>query len=361
VSRAEDPSSAPVTARAGRARWRDPRVWIGIAVTAFCVWLALRGVSFREVGRDIARANWVVLLSLSLPAYAGLVWLRALRWRHLTDPIQPIGSAALARAVSVGFMANNVLPLRVGEVARAWYLARETGASPAALFGTVLLERVIDTVCVVAMVAVVASLFGAEGEAALARGAMVLVPAAALPSAGMLALRAWPEPISRGVAWLLRPLPRRLQRLAEQILRRFAEGLGALRGGRHLFWIALQSIAIWFGLSTLTIVAAFWALGIDLGSPLRVVGAAWAAQAAIGVAVALPSAPGFFGLFHYACRFALERFGVPTETAVAAGTLIHIVMWVTLTTAGLAVLRIRRTTLSEMGRAAGAGSVPASR
>ena len=72
----------------------------------------------------------------------------------------------------------------------------------------------------------------------------------------------------------------------------------------------------------------------------------------MGVAVALPSAPGFFGIFHMACRLALVSFGVAPATALAAGTLLHGVMWVTLTTAGLLVLRIRHTSLGEVDEAA---------
>jgi hypothetical protein len=99
--------------------------------------------------------------------------------------------------------------------------------------------------------------------------------------------------------------------------------------------------------------AAFASLGLDLGSPFQTLGAAWTTQAAIGVAVAVPSAPGFFGIFHWACKLALVRFGVAPGTAVAAGTLIHAVMWVSLTGMGLAVLRARRTSLDEVDRAVG--------
>ena len=109
------------------------------------------------------------------------------------------------------------------------------------------------------------------------------------------------------------------------------------RGGRHLGWIALHSVSLWLVLSVPPIAAAFLALGIDLGSSERMLEAAWTTQAAIGVAVAVPSAPGFFGVFHFACRLALVRFGVSPDAAVAAGTLIHAVMWVTLTAAGFLV------------------------
>ena len=116
----------------------------------------------------------------------------------------------------------------------------------------------------------------------------------------------------------------------------------------------MHSVISWFVLSTLPIVAAFLSLDMELGSLLQLLGAAWTTQAAVGVAVALPSAPGFFGIFHGACKIALLRFGVEAETAVAAGTLIHGVMWLTLTGLGLAVLRLRRTSLGELDEAAAA-------
>lgn len=324
-------------------------------MTALFLWLSLRGVPFAEVGRAIAHAHWGVLLVLSVPSYGLLVWVRAVRWRYLTDPIRPLASAPLARATAVGFLANNVFPLRMGEFVRSWYLARETGVSAAAVFGTVILERVIDTLSVIAMVCLVVPLRARGDDAGLARGALMLVPFAVLPFLCLWALRARPAQVERCVLAVLRPLSARAAGSVERILHRFAEGLGALRGGRHLLWIGLHSVVIWLLISVVPILAAFLALDIELPSPGQALVAAWTTQAAIGVAVALPSAPGFFGIFHYACRLALVRFGVSPETAVAAGTLVHSVMWLTLSALGFAVLRSRRTSLAEVDRAAGGG------
>jgi uncharacterized protein (TIRG00374 family) len=310
-------------------------------------------VPFVEVGRVIAGANWWVLVGLSIPTYLALIWLRSLRWGHLTDPIQPIPRASLCRATAVGFMANNVFPLRMGEVVRSWYLAKEVGGSAAAIFGTVILERIIDTVCVILLVGIVIAWQGSGGDSLLAEGAILLLPVALLPIGALMLLKAAPELVVRVVVTVLRPLPR-LASLAERLLRRFHEGLGALRGGRHLFWIAVQSAVIWLVVSPAAILVGFLALGIDLGSPVEMIEATWVTQAAVGVAVALPSAPGFFGLFHLACKIALLRFGVAPETAVAAGTLIHAMMWLSLTSIGLLVLRSRRTSLGEVDDAAAA-------
>jgi uncharacterized protein (TIRG00374 family) len=323
-------------------------------VTALFLWLALRGVPFRDVGRAIAGARWGVLLGLSVPSYFLLVWVRALRWRYLTDPIRPLANLALSRATAVGFLANNVFPLRMGEFVRSWYLARETGVSAAAVFGTVILERVIDTVCVIAMVGLVLPLRASGDDAGLARGAVLLAPFAVLPILFLWALRARPAQVERLVLALLRPVSARAAAFVERVIHRFAEGLGALRGGRHLFWIGFHSVVIWLVISIVPIVAAFLALDIELPSAWQSLVAAWTTQAAIGVAVALPSAPGFFGIFHYACRLALVRSGVSPETAVAAGTLIHSVMWLTLSALGFAVLRSRRTSLAEVDHAADA-------
>jgi hypothetical protein len=125
-----------------------------------------------------------------------------------------------------------------------------------------------------------------------------------------------------------------------------------LKGGAHLFWIAFHSIVVWFVASTIPMLAGFWALGLDLGSPFETLVAAWITLATVGMAVAIPSAPGFFGTYHAACRLALEPFGVSPEEAVALGTLLHGTFWVTLTLLGFAVLRSRRTSLEDLERAA---------
>ncbi len=303
------------------------------------------------VGEAIGRANWLILLGLSIPSYLLCVILRALRWRHLTNPIQPISTAPLFRAVSIGFMANNIFPLRMGEVIRAWYLARETGAPTAAIFGTVILERVVDTVTVIALAALALGLWGAGSGGMLAKGVVLLIPVAVAPLAALVALRLAPDQFIALAGWLLRPFPDRVSEYVRGALGRFGQGLGALSGGIHLFWIAAHSIVIWLVASTIPILAGFAALGIELGSAYETLVAAWVTQSAVGMAVAIPSAPGFFGTYHAACKLALEPFGVSPETAVALGTLVHGVFWLTLTLLGLAVLRFGKTSLSDLDNA----------
>ncbi len=317
-------------------------------------------MDFSLVVAAIREANWILLVGLSVPSYLVIVLLRAMRWRHLTDPVQPIGIRPLFRATAVGFMANNIFPLRVGEVIRPWFLGREVGAPSAALFGTVILERVIDTIMVIALATIAIALRGAGGDGILARVAVGLIPVAIAPLIVLVVLRVAPDTAIGVARWFLRPFPARFGSYVIDVLDRFGDGLGALTGGAHLFWIGFHSIVIWFVASTLPMLAGFWALGIDFGSPFETLLAAWITLAAVGMAVAIPSAPGFFGTYHAACRLALEPLGVAPEVAVALGTLIHGVFWITLTLLGVVVLRSRHTSWGELEQAAEVSEGPSS-
>jgi uncharacterized membrane protein YbhN (UPF0104 family) len=336
---------------ARRRRLRDPRLWLGIAITAATLALAVRGVDFGTLVRDVSRVNLPLLIGLSFPIYLLTLWVRALRWRHLTNAVCEAKRGALFRATSIGALANNVFPLRIGEVVRAFYLARETRAGTAAIFGTVVLERGLDGVAVLAMALLIFGARGGPDAGALAVG-IPLLAGATLPLAGVVWLRLAPDQVVRVVCAVLGVMGGRGAASVERLIRHMAEGLGSLQGGRHLWWIAAYTILIWTVLGIAPFLIAMRALGIDLGSLERDVSAAFVTLTAVGVAVALPSAPGFLGPYHLATREALRRFGVTEELALALGTLSHAVFWLSTTGIGLAVLRYRGTRLDELAGAA---------
>jgi uncharacterized protein (TIRG00374 family) len=343
---------------AGRrlAKLGDPRILVGLAISAVTLWFALRGVSFAALGRDIARANLAVLLIPSVPAYLAMLYVRALRWRHLTLAVAPVERGAVFRATAVGFMVNNVFPLRIGEVVRAWYLGREAGVSSAAIFATIIVEHLIDAAVVLSLAVLV---LGSRGAAATGLDLRaVLPPLAALvavPLVFIVALRVAPErTVALGTRLSGPLLPQRWNRRLEQLLHQFAEGMGGLRGRHSIMWVTIHTATLWLVISIVPFVAALLAMEIDLGAPIHTVTASFNLLIWVAVAVALPSAPGFFGPYHAACWVALQPLGVPKEAAVALGTLCHVVFWLTVTITGLAVLGFRRTRLGETLEASGA-------
>lgn len=345
------PESSPL-----KRHWiRDWRVWLAVAITGVCLWWSMRGVPLDEVLQAMARADLLLLVGLSVPAYIGAVFFRALRWRHLTNAVAVMPRGILYTATSIGFMVNNLVPLRIGEVVRAWVLARDQKVSASSMLGTVALERVLDIISVLLLALFALSWAGAESYEGgiLLEGALLMIPVAVAPLAGIVALRVAPETVFRMTRWVLRPFPERMGIVAEGLLRRFADGLGALQGGSHLFWIVLHSALIWLVFSTIPVVAGVEAFGIDLGDPEEVVVLCWIVLGVVGVAVAIPSAPGFFGPYQLAFKAVLVRFGVDPATALAAGLLVWFVFWVTLTVHGFVVLRLGGISFSELGRNAG--------
>lgn len=347
-------SVAPLARR--RSVWRSPWLWIGVAISAVNLWWAFHDQQLAEVGRHILRANWWAILLVAVPSHVAANWIRALRWRHLTDPIARIEVAALFRATAVMFMGNNLFPLRAGEVLRAWYLAREVGTSATSLLATILLERVIDAIAVVLLaVGLMYSMHVRSGPSseALWLGVPALLLAAVLPLAFMVLLRRAPETTLRLARRSCEVLLRgRLADEVESLLRKFSTGLGAIRGGTHLAWVTVHTVILWGVFSMLPFAVVLVAMDIAPGGVGRTLEAGYSTLVWVGLAVSLPSAPGFFGLFQTASRVALAPFGVPTDAAVALGTVANVTYWVTTTALGLISLRFGRTSFDAVSRAA---------
>ncbi len=330
-------SGAP--SRSVLARLVDPRVLLGFATTALALWFAFRGVSFAELGAALVNAHIGWLLLVAVPAYVGSVQLRALRWRILAVHVTDVPTRAAFRATAVGFMVNSLFPLRIGEIARAVLLARATGGNAGALFGTVVLERVIDGVFLVGIAAFV---IGSQIDLDL------LAAAAMVPLAGIAALRLWPALLLAFAARVgAALLPARLAERADRLLRDIATGLAGLRLGADLAWVTVHTALLWCLAAPIHFYAASRALELSFGSLGADAHASFVTMVAVGAAVAIPSAPGFFGPYHAACRLALVPLGASPAQAIALGTLAHATFWLSSLALGLWCLRAGGGRLSE--------------
>ncbi|MCP3985180.1 MAG: flippase-like domain-containing protein [bacterium] len=321
---------------------------MGFAITAGALVFAFRGVDFSVLAAEMARVNLAWLLIPSVFGYLICTWSRALRWRHLLRAFGEIETGSLFRATAVGYMANNLFPFRLGEVARSWFLARETGTSGAAIFGSVIVERVIDAVVVLGLAAFVLGTRGAQAGGPDVRQAIIALSiVASVPALGVVALRQAPDFFIGLVRWGLGWAPRGpVDRICE-LLDQIAQGLRGIRNGRDFFWVMFHTLTFWLGLNIIPYYAAIRAFDIDLGGLMAELHACLTLMVWIGAAVALPSAPGFAGTYHAACRAALVPLGVSEEVALALGTLSHALFWASLTLLGLAVLRSHGTGLNE--------------
>jgi len=154
--------------------------------------------------------------------------------------------------------------------------------------------------------------------------------------------------LDAGSAIWSRVLPEAASQRLRTSLEHLADGLRGLRGGAPLAWVCFYSLVLWLVIAVIPFSATLWSLHSDLGSGSRMLLASDVLLRWVGAAVAIPSAPGFFGPYHAACWVALSPFGVPKEMAIALGTLAHGVFWLTTTLTGLFVLRRRGAPLPDL-------------
>jgi hypothetical protein len=319
-------------------RWK---LWLGVTVSVGLLYVAFRGVQLNELRSALAevRAGWLI------PVLATIFvrfWLTALRWRVLLRPVKPIGLHRLFGVTMIGFMANNILPLRIGEFVRAYALGRAEALPASLSFATIVVERVFDgfTLLLFLLGGLLflrlppLVLWLAGGSFCLYLGVLVV----------LLSVRhAWGAAL---VGRIVAALPDRLRAPADHFLESFRLGLDALGDGRAVTATVGLSLAIW-AINALGVQAMFAAFSLDL--PLH---ASFLVLAIMAGILVLPSAPGYVGTFQYGTVLALGLFGVSKEVALSLSLVYHALNYIPITTIGLAYLGAMNLTLGEL-RAAG--------
>jgi len=329
-------------------RGRLVKALAGIAVSLALLAYLFESVDLHEVGRNLADTRWD-FLTASIALNLLSVWLRAWRWRYLFPPgAQP---THLFRALMIGYMGNNLLPLRAGEIVRVYVAARRGQRFWTAL-ATVVVERALDGLSVgliaIALFAVIPIPHRLRWPAAL----FLAADLAAMLLIGVLTFA--PAQCAAVIRALFRRAPALEQRLMD-VLGTLREGFRGVRAGHHAIPIALSSAGIW-----LLLAAAVWSAlaAARLSLPLA---ASWAVLAFVGLGVSLPSSPGFVGVVQAATVLALALFHVPHTTALSFSLLLHASQFFPITIIGLAFLLVEHVSLSEAKRGVvGAMPVPGS-
>ena len=328
---------------------------LGIGLSVALLWFALREVHFGEVWGVLRQSNpW--LFALATIAGTLIFPLRARRWRPILEPIAghlPFGM--LWRATAIGMMVNNTVPPgRLGELARAYALTRETKRVDfAGALASLAVDRAFDAIVVLLLMlgamldpalaagagitesrtAVTATvIFGATGVAAL----LVILYAIVFFPARLIALY---ELVARRVA-------PRFEARGRRLLESFAGGLAVLRSPGRFAAVFGWTVAHW-----VLHAAAFWlgfrAVGIDV--PFS---AALVVQGLVAISVALPAAPGFWGVFEVAGSMGLALYGVPANLAISWALGFHLLTFIPITVIGAVYFARMGIHLRDVGGAA---------
>jgi len=328
---------------------------VGLVVTLGLLAWALHGVDARALIDHLRRANpWLMAATIAL---ATLTFpLRAIRWqlilRGASGSRLPLGP--LWHATAIGFMANNLLPVRAGELARAYAARQAVSVRFTTALASIAVERVFDGLVLVGLftVALVVPSFPRDATIGGVRLAGLATAGAGL-FAGILILALLV--VHRPAPWIAllgrvarAVLPARLADRVTHLAEGLVAGLDVLKSPGRFLGVAAWSLLVWL-VNAASFAVCFRAFGLPVPPE-----GALLLQGVIGFGVALPSSPGFVGVFEAATRGTLAMYGVDPTRAVSFAVAYHIGTFFPITLLGLASLSRMRLHLAELRSAAAA-------
>jgi glycosyltransferase 2 family protein len=296
------------------------KIALGVAISAALLVYLFRSVDLAELGRQLREAQWrwILIAAVLSPLQ---IWIRGQRWWYLFP--RGANPPGLTPAMMIGYMVNNIVPARAGEVARVYVVARRWSAAESGVprlhpfwttLATLVVERVLDGLAVVLILAALVLLVPVPRIIEV--GAIAILVIDLVGIGVLIAFVVAPTLCARLITRLASPWPR-LQRWALTTFETFVSGLDGIRTPSHAFPLILWTIAVW-----LAPALAAWTvlLALDLRLPLAAV---WAVVAFVGLGVSIPSTPGYVGTFHGAAVLALGLFGVSRSTGFGYALLFH--------------------------------------
>jgi uncharacterized protein (TIRG00374 family) len=292
---------------AGGSRARAVSVGLACVLAAVLLYYSLRGIDWREVMRIAAGASPARLAAVTAIATTALL-LRAVRWRVLLNAEGDVSLPDVFWATTAGYFGNNFLPARAGELVRTFMISSRSRLDSAYVLATALSERAADVVALVSIsAAVLLSLPAPPGWLA---GAIRPFAVLALLGAAAIALLPFLAPYAPG-AIARAPMPQALRPKLAAIVHEALRGMRAFHDVRRLSAFVALTAVIWtLDAAGAAVCAA--ALGFDM--PLRV---AFLLIAGLGLGSALPSTPGYVGIYQFVAVSVLTPFGFSRTDAIA--------------------------------------------
>jgi hypothetical protein len=310
----------------GQLKRRWPILILGLFISLSLLWFTFREARLDEILDALQDANYWWLFP-GVAVYFVSVWFRSWRWKFLLRGSKPIFAHRLFPVVVIGYMGNNVLPFRLGEVLRAYILWRRERINVGTSLTTALLERLFDGLTMVLFV-----LFGLLFVPMSAFfGRLVTIASVVFLGALIvfLFLAARPRLLHRIAHSLIEALvPERFREPLFNLVEGVIAGLESLRSGRDVLVIFGVTLWVWI-LETMK----YWLVSFAFDLQLPYFGIVLMGGV-VNLLTALPSLPGYIGTFEGGGVQVLEVIGVPTGPAASYILVLHAILLVPVTLLG---------------------------
>jgi len=324
----------------------DLKFWLGIAVSLFFMVLLLNKIDFGSLGTALRSADYrYVFLAVCATFFS--YFLRALRWRYLLISEKSIPLSSLYPATIIGYMANNLLPARLGEFVRAYTLAQREQLGTPAVFASLVIDRLFDGFTVLLLLLI--TLFtlrlpsGMEDAALALRGGGAIM---FLLYCGVILflylLKRQTVRTLAAVGHVLKPFPKRISDNLIPLLGSFIGGIRLSPRGRHVAAVVATSAGVWlFCLLSVDMTLRSFNIHLPVAASMFIL-------IMLVFAVMVPASPGFIGTYHYACYKGLSVFGIPETTSVSVALIMHGTGFFPVIIAGFYYLWKNKISLNEL-------------
>jgi glycosyltransferase 2 family protein len=321
---------------------------IAMQVTGLAISIALLSflfykIEFKELLIALKEANYWWLIPNIILIMVTMVF-RAYRWKHMVAPIREIPLPRLFSITMIGFMANNLLPFRLGEFVRAYSLSSKEQVSKSASLATIFVERIVfDLLALLAIFGIVLIISPLTVFKELKIGAIVTIITGLIGLTFAFYLSSHGQRDSHILKRLISLFPERFRASIEGTVARFATGLEFMRSGKRVFWVTYHTFMIWviMGISNYFILLAFGFGNLPLTASFVIL-------VVVSILITVPSSPGFVGVYHYGTVLSLQLYGVSPEQALSCALVMHATQFLVITIVGLYYLRREHLSLKEI-------------
>jgi hypothetical protein len=315
------------------------KLTLGILIGGALAYLSIRGIHFQDVldGFSLIRYEytWPPLL-----IFFFMQVLRSWRWGIILSPLEKIDQLSLFSVTNVGFFAIVAIPARIGELARPYLITKKSQIKMSAALGTVFVERIFDCLAVLAIFFSVLLLIPLP--AWLIRASVVFFIITLLLLSIMIVTIVKRDESVRVLSFFLNKLPERYAVKVINCVNYVIDGFAVIRDLKRFIAVLLLSAAIW-----LINGAAIYILFLAFNFTLPPV-AAFALLVILMIGIAIPTAPGFVGNWHYFCIIGLSLFGISKTDALTFAVIYHFLSIGIVIFLGIIFLPFNRFSFSEL-------------
>jgi uncharacterized protein (TIRG00374 family) len=312
--------------------WRKPQVWIGVLVSLAALFLAFRGIEWGLVRDALVRAQYIWLIPSAVSLIVA-IWVRGERWRWLfSDQRNNLPRSRYFNAIAIGYLVSNTFPLRLGELARIFFIARDKRQTYGMATSTIVVEHVLDVLVVVAILIVIVITGSLPVPEWARQGAVISGVLFGGALIAMLIMVWQRHPVLRMSEAVLSRIHRLDTRKWVGVVGHVLDGFAVLQPGLPLLMVLFWSIVGWL-CSALTFYLSLKAFVPD---------ATWTYALFTTVVstfvLLLPATPGSIGTLQLGIQKSLGVFGVPEAVGLSFAIVFHVMELVVMDVLGVICL-----------------------